>query len=268
MRAAHTGKCVGVRGGQTATGTLLDQSPCVASANQFFTIKPANGGYNLFDNNSAKCVRIKDSALTDGAEATLGLCDYYARDAIFNFIESDRGFFQLANLNSGKCLSVKDGSNANGAEVVQMTCGGPGDSDKFYFAGALTGPIPPCEDQFCGYYYDEVDFKNLVIARNEVNRPNYDFQGGSPDPTIGEDTFSIYYVGQFTFEDGNYLFTVETDDGIRLIVDGVTVIDQYFDQAPQIYTVTLPMTAGFHKVEIYYYENGGGAVIRADWVKQ
>lgn len=269
LRAAHSGRCASVRGGATATNTTLEQFICTGSAFQNFQLKLANGGYLLFDGNSGKCLKIKDASLDDNAQVVIGLCDYYAREQIFNFTLSERGFFQLVNANSGKCLSVRDGSADNGADIEQATCGGAGDRDKFYLAGAFTASVSPCENEFCAYYYDDQDFSQLALVRNEYYPINYDFGGESVDISIvGEDTFSTYYVGRFDFEAANYEFTVTADDGVRLLVDGVAVIDQYFDQAPTTYTAIVPMTAGFHKVEIYYYENGGGAVIQSSWLKQ
>lgn len=134
--------------------------------------------------------------------------------------------------------------------------------------GGGLGNAGSCIGYFCGAYYDFPDQVGLVFEAQDAYPLDFDWGGDPPGPGMEEDTFSIYWVGTFSFEAGNYLFRTTTDDGVRILVDGVTVIDEYYDQGPTLHTAIVPMTAGNHKVEIYYYENGGGALLKADWVKQ
>ena len=55
------------------------------------------------------------------------------------------------------------------------------------------------------------------------------------------------------------------DDGVRLYVDGVQVIDRWIDQGPTTYRTTLPLDGGPHAIVMEYYENGGGAVARLSY---
>ena len=61
---------------------------------------------------------------------------------------------------------------------------------------------------------------------------------------------------------GDYEFTATADDGVRLFVDGVRVIDQWIDQGPTTYRTTLPLDGDPHRVVMEYYEQGGGAMAR------
>lgn len=119
---------------------------------------------------------------------------------------------------------------------------------------------------FASCYYDNQDFTNLKLVRMD-NAINFDWGGGSPDPSIGSDTFSLRSKGNFTFDAGTYTFSVTGDDGIRLLVDGTAVIDKFFDQGATTYTATRDLTAGTHLVTVEYYENGGNAVAKASWSK-
>jgi hypothetical protein len=65
-----------------------------------------------------------------------------------------------------------------------------------------------------------------------------------------------------SFTPGDYEFAVTADDGVRLSVDGVRVINKWIDQGPTTYRITLPLDGGPHKIIMEYYENGGGAVAR------
>jgi len=129
------------------------------------------------------------------------------------------------------------------------------------------GGYIPCHNVFCASFYNDIDRVDFALEMTE-SMPFYsDWGGGSPDPSIEPDTFSAYYLGNFDFEAGSYEVSVTADDGVQLVVDGITVIDQYFDQGPTTYTAIVPMTAGNHAIEILYYENGGGAALGASWTK-
>ena len=44
------------------------------------------------------------------------------------------------------------------------------------------------------------------------------------------------------------------DDGIRVLVDGVPVIDGWFYQPPTTYTADIPLSEGQHTVVVEYFE--------------
>ncbi len=73
------------------------------------------------------------------------------------------------------------------------------------------------------------------------------------------------WTGSHTFSAGPYLFTTTADDGVRVFLDGVSLINQWKDQGPTTYTATQTVTAGSHIVRMEFYENGGGAVARLSW---
>ncbi len=65
-----------------------------------------------------------------------------------------------------------------------------------------------------------------------------------------------------SFAPGDHEFTVIADDGVRLYVDGVAVIDKWIDQAPTTYRTHAASGRGSTQVVMEYYENSGGAVAR------
>jgi glucose/arabinose dehydrogenase len=87
---------------------------------------------------------------------------------------------------------------------------------------------------------------------------------GSPDPKIGSNRFLVRWTRTLSFAPGDYEFAATADDGVRLYVDGVRVIDKWIDEGPTTYKTTLPMDGGPHKVVMEYYESGGGAVAKLD----
>ena len=90
---------------------------------------------------------------------------------------------------------------------------------------------------------------------------------GSPDPSVNKDKFSALYTGTFVApETGTYSFQTRSDDGVRLFINDVLVINNWGDHGPTDNTATYSLTAGqSFKVQIDYYENGGGAVLKFLW---
>jgi hypothetical protein len=64
-----------------------------------------------------------------------------------------------------------------------------------------------------------------------------------------------------------YTFYLIVDDGVRLYVDGVLVLDLWIVQAPTIYSISLYLTSGSHSIRMRYYENTGLAVARLSWLR-
>jgi fibronectin type 3 domain-containing protein len=143
-----------------------------------------------------------------------------------------------------------------------------GDSGFSNIADATTASAPPlgAGDGLLGQYFDNIDFTNLVVTRVDPT-VNFDFGGGSPDPAIGADTFSVIWSGQVQAQfTETYTFFTTSDDGIRLLINGQAVIDSFVDQAPTTHTGTFNMIAGnAYAITIQYYENGGGAVAELQW---
>lgn len=136
---------------------------------------------------------------------------------------------------------------------------------------AFTPENPPAEfgsNEWYGYVYDnENDF--TTNYKGYITQPtNFDesFCAGQCEfPTNGcfvEATeFSVLFKNKVDFECGSYLITVGGDDGVRLIVDGVTVPE--FDKlTPHSYT-TYSKVMYFDgtaptELELYYFESAGG----------
>ena len=105
------------------------------------------------------------------------------------------------------------------------------------------------------------------LSKDEAGIDN-DWGSGSPGPTIGPDRFAARWTRTISVAPGDYEFSVTADDGARLYLDGVRVIDKWIDQAaPATYRTTLPLDGGPHKVVVEYYENTGGAVARFGYAK-
>jgi hypothetical protein len=64
----------------------------------------------------------------------------------------------------------------------------------------------------------------------------------------------------------SYTFYVRADDGVRLWVGELLLVDEWHDQAPTEYYNNIPLTAGRrYQIQMDYYQNRGGAVAQLSW---
>jgi glucose/arabinose dehydrogenase len=115
-------------------------------------------------------------------------------------------------------------------------------------------------------YFNNMDFTGSTVSRTD---PAVDFAwgSGSPAAAIGPDTFSARWTGQIEAPfSGAYTFYTVSDDGVRLWVNGVQVVNQWNDHAPAEHSGTIALTAGQrYDIRMEHYENGGGATARLLW---
>ena len=131
---------------------------------------------------------------------------------------------------------------------------------------AATGPPGCAPGVFLAEYFDNIGLSGSPAAtRCEPGLIEHDWGAGAPVAGVSPDNFSARWSGTFDFEAGDHTFTTTSDDGVRLWLDDVLVIDAWQDQGPTRYTATRTMTAGPHVVRVEYYEHDGGALLSVDW---
>jgi glucose/arabinose dehydrogenase len=116
-----------------------------------------------------------------------------------------------------------------------------------------------------GEYFSNLGFTGLVMTRID---PTIDFiwQGGAPTGMDGN-TFSVRWTGrvQAAFSE-TYTFYTQSDDGVRLWVNGVLLINNWTNHANREDRASISLTAGqSYSVRLEYFENTGSAVMRLLW---
>lgn len=96
-----------------------------------------------------------------------------------------------------------------------------------------------------------------------------DWGGGSPVPgVVSSDAFSLRATGLVTFpQGGSYQLRTMSDDGTRVWLDDVLLIDRWVDQGPTAAESPVFQVAEgeVRRVRIEYYENAGGARVDLQW---
>jgi len=121
-----------------------------------------------------------------------------------------------------------------------------------------------------GEYFNDIYLQGQpLLVRND---PAIDFNWGlgSPDPNVPADNWSVRWTHQVEFENGTYIFSARTADGVRIYLDGWLVLDEWHDTSQwTVYTgVFHNVAAGTHTVTVEYYARGGIAYAQVWWNKQ
>jgi hypothetical protein len=115
-------------------------------------------------------------------------------------------------------------------------------------------------------YYDDSDFSDLKVDRVDPT-VNFNWGADRPHPDVDAESFSVRWRGsvQPRYSE-RYTFYAEADDGVRLRVDGQTLINEWRDQSATEYRGEIPLIAGRrYSIEMDYYEDSGDAVAKLLW---
>jgi hypothetical protein len=133
----------------------------------------------------------------------------------------------------------------------------------------FTLPDPQYQGLLRGDYYRGTKFEQLVLTRTD---PGVSFMWGtgSPDSKIPADNFSVRWSGQVNPRYSEvYTFTTLSDDGVRLWVDGLLIVDNWTDHAPTTDSGRISLANGrWYPIVLEFYEKGGGATIQLSWASR
>ncbi|MEU8659034.1 PA14 domain-containing protein [Actinoplanes philippinensis] len=130
---------------------------------------------------------------------------------------------------------------------------------KLAYRQTAEAPDPP---DWTAEYFTGMDPAGAPALVRQDGTIGFDWGDGSPDPAIPADGFSARWTRTAAWTAGTYRFAATGDDGIRVLLDGVTVVDGWSDHGPTTFTADIDVAAGEHTVVVEYYEAGGGATAR------
>jgi PKD repeat protein len=157
-----------------------------------------------------------------------------------------------------------------------LLIGDPDPDDPNYPADTVGDvPMKMCWPRYTAYKYREspTDYFYADLTGNwDLDGDHYfgetlDFtHERSPDPSIGEDFFSVQWTGQLECDHNeNYEFHTFSDDGVRLYIDDSLIIDNWTEHLPTNDYSTQFMTAGKHDITLEFRENTGDGIIQLFW---
>lgn len=132
----------------------------------------------------------------------------------------------------------------------------------------LPPDAPPGTPGFFGEYFNN----KTLTAPSRITRYDatidFDWGMGSPDITVGANGFSVRWSGRITPpQTATYTFYVASDEGARLWVDGMLIIDDWAGHASvqeKMGNISLQQGQGYD-IRLEYFENTGAAQVRLSW---
>jgi hypothetical protein len=119
------------------------------------------------------------------------------------------------------------------------------------------------------HLYQDKELLDFALSRIDP-MVNFRWEAGAPDSRIEADTFSARWSGQIQpLYSETYTFHTETDDGVRLRVDGQLLVDGWAPvpgEAPVARSGTITLVAGQrYDIEMQYFDNTGRASAKLFW---
>ena len=221
----------------------------------------ANPGSQTRNNNgnpgSSRPVGPSDATLMIASAGQGRIAIHFDRNTFFNLNGAGTNINRFDNrtyaLNLFNWLAF-GGDAPEPPDPADCNANGIADADEINAPGLL------------GEYFDGIEFAGERRVRIDAV-VDFDFGTGAPYPDWDGDTFSCRWTGFVrTTVAGDYQFFTTTNDGARLFVDGVQLVDAWQDQAPTEFggTITLPADAWI-PIRMEHYEGQGTAVAELRW---
>jgi hypothetical protein len=233
------------------------------SANSLLTITPANLTSIQINPSSASLNTLSDLPLkaygifSDGAAVDLTSVVTWRSD------NNELLFTSNAIETSGNITTLAEGVTTARAQLGVLT-------------GASSITIDDLAPEFenstgvglTAAYYTGVDF-NILRGTRIDSSVDYGWGTGLAPLGVG-DSFSVRWTGFLKAPaTGNYQFCTRSDDGVRLRINGTLIINNWTDHAEtENCSGQIALTEGsMNSVLLEFYERGGHAVIRLNWVR-
>ncbi|NJN82756.1 MAG: SH3 domain-containing protein [Caldilineaceae bacterium] len=127
-------------------------------------------------------------------------------------------------------------------------------------------PIPtPTPIVFRGWrtsYFSNRDLAGSPVVVVDSPEINFDWGTGSPHPLVPATNFSARFERTVNLPAGNYRFSVRVDDGVRVWLDNMLILDDWRESTARDLYVDQSLAAGDHQLRVEYFQAGGSALIR------
>lgn len=130
-------------------------------------------------------------------------------------------------------------------------------------------PLPgPCSGNECNpaptnawtaTYFNTMDLSGPVVLQRAERRPCWNCGWSSPVAGVNADHWSARWTTSSYAVGGTYRLSVKSDDGVRIFIDGVPVLNEWRVQAVRGFFVDVVIPRGWHTWTIEYFEDTGVA---------
>jgi hypothetical protein len=116
-------------------------------------------------------------------------------------------------------------------------------------------------------YFANADLAGSPVLTRQDAAIHFNWGNGSPDGAVPSDNFSVRWTRSEWFVGGTYRFMAGTDDGFRIFVDGMLILEDWRERWAEWVSVDYYLPQGDHTVVVEYFERGGEAIAQVTWEK-
>jgi uncharacterized protein YgiM (DUF1202 family) len=125
------------------------------------------------------------------------------------------------------------------------------------------GGIPASGPWTAQYYANPNLAGTPTLIQSEVT-PTHNWGTGSPIASLPADNFSVRWTSTQYIPAGTYQLSVLADDGVRVVIDGISYINEWHNATGTTYRANVSLAAGEHSFLVEYFEVGGVAFLTYD----
>lgn len=115
-------------------------------------------------------------------------------------------------------------------------------------------------------YHNNTTLTGSPAVRRVDAQVNFNWGTAAPTAGVNTDGFSVRWTGGLQVPTGgSYTFTTTSDDGVRLWVDDIQLVNAWNDHSTREDNGTITLTAGRHRIRMEFYDNGWDAVAKLSW---
>ncbi len=116
-----------------------------------------------------------------------------------------------------------------------------------------------------GEYFKDKNLARFAFSRVD-KKINFNWNQNSPQKNFSADIFSVRWAGGIYIpEKDTYEFVTISDDGVRLWIDDVKIIDNWAPHSETTDRGSIALESGLHRIRLEYFEAASGATIRLLW---
>jgi len=165
------------------------------------------------------------------------------------------------SVTSGSAVAMSQAGTLSAFCVVPGEVPSAVTSASYVYAAMGTG------SGLTGAYYANMTMSGTPAATEIDPIINFNWNGGIINPNVPATQTSAKWTGFIEPEfSGSYFFATNSDDGSRVYINGQSVVNNWYDQAPTVRGGSITLSAGqLYPVEVDYYQNTGGAECQFYW---
>ncbi len=132
---------------------------------------------------------------------------------------------------------------------------------NYYPVTAPLPPAPPVGGAWRADFYNNRDLAGAPVYVASYNALNFSWGTSSPGGSVPADNWSARFTQLRTFNAGTYRFIASSDDGVRVYVDDVLVVNNWREQSYATASGDITLSAGNHYIRVDYFDAGAQAAL-------